>query len=191
MKKCGIFLVLTLVVLSLVVTSAYAAEEQQSVGKFGYIYPVIKKYGPVHPLPNAAVQPDKSLKYKVLFDVTTDKTKDNVNDGLSHVARFINVMDSAGVKPDQMDVVVIIHGPATPVVLKNEEYKKKYDKDNPDRELISELKKANVGVYVCGQALADNKFEHAWVNPDVTIVLSALVFVPTYELKGYGYTPFK
>ncbi len=150
-------------------------------------FPVIKDYGPVHPLPNAAVQPDKSLQYKILFDVTKAGTDhDNINMALTHIARLINVYASAGIMPNKMKLVAVIHGPATPIVLNNTEYKKKFGKDNPDLRVISELKKNGVIFYVCGQALADNNYNQEWVNKDITVALSALTVVPTYQLKGYA-----
>jgi intracellular sulfur oxidation DsrE/DsrF family protein len=158
---------------------------------FAWEYPVIKGYGPVQALPKAMVQPDKTLKYKVLFDITGESKETNkANPGLSHLARFINVMASGGVMPKDMGLVAIIHGAAAPVVLKNEIFRKKYNGDNPNLKLIRDLKAAGVQLYVCGQALADDEFRHEWVNPEVSIALSALVFVPTYQLKGYAYQPF-
>ncbi len=150
-------------------------------------YPVIKGYGPVHPLPDAAVQPDMSLDYKILFDVTQgSKMKGKVNPALDHLARLINVFASAGMMPDKMKLVAIIHGPATPIVLNNETFKSKFGTDNPNMKLIDELKKNGVIFYGCGQALADNSYEHEWVNKDITIALSALTVVPTYQLRGYA-----
>ncbi len=150
-------------------------------------YPVIKGYGPVHPLVDAAVQPDKSLEYKILFDVTkASKYKNKVNPALDHIARLINVYASAGMMPDKMKLVAVIHGPATPVVLNNEAFKSKFGIDNPNIELINDLKKNGVVFYVCGQALADNKYKNEWINKDITVALSALTVVPTYQLKGYA-----
>lgn len=150
-------------------------------------FPVIKDYGPVHPLPNAAVQPDKSLQYKILFDVTKAKADHyDVNMALTHIARLINVYATGGIMPNQMKLVAVIHGPATPIVLNNTEYKKKFGKDNPNLGVISELKKNGVIFYVCGQALADNNYNQEWVNKDITIALSALTVVPTYQLRGYA-----
>ncbi len=150
-------------------------------------YPVIKGYGPVHPLPHAAVQPDKSLNYKILFDITQAAKENNkVNPALGHLARLINVYASAGMMPSQMKLVAVIHGPATPIVLDNAEYKAKFGVDNPNIKLINELRKNGVVLYVCGQALADMSYEHKWVNHDITIALSALTVVPTYQLMGYA-----
>jgi intracellular sulfur oxidation DsrE/DsrF family protein len=154
-------------------------------------YPVIKGYGPAVSLPNAAVQPDKSLQYKILFDISKPAaSNDQVNPGLDHVARLINVFATAGMMPDQMELVVIIHSTAAPIVLKNEQYKTKYGVDNPNIQLLGELKKSGVVLYVCGQTLADYSFKQEWVNPDVTLALSALTVVPTYQLMGYALMPW-
>ena len=155
------------------------------------VYPVIKNYGSITPLPNAAVQPDKSLEYKVLFDVrkAADK-KDQVNPGLFHIARFINVFASGGIMPDKMKMVAVIHGEATAIVLKNEIYQQKYGCLNPNTQLINDLKNNGVEIYVCGQALADNDFKQDWVNPDIVVALSAMTVLPTYQLKGYALIQF-
>jgi intracellular sulfur oxidation DsrE/DsrF family protein len=158
---------------------------------FAWEYPVIRNYGPVQPLPKAALQPDKSIRYKVLFDVTkASGDVRSVNPGLDHIARFINVMASAGIMPKDMDLVAIIHGGATRVALDNEIFEERFFARNANIKLIIDLKKAGVKLYVCGQALADNKFSHEWVNPEITIALSALEVVPTFQLKGYAYVPF-
>lgn len=154
-------------------------------------YPVIKGYGSVNPLPHAAVQPDKNLQYKIIFDIGSDKldADNNVNFQLSHVARLINVFASAGMMPDQMKLVAVVHSAATPIVLNNGMFKSKMNMDNPNLKLISELKDAGVKLYVCGQSLADFDYQQDWVNPDFTVALSSQVVIPTYELKGYAYMP--
>lgn len=156
-----------------------------------WVYPVIKNYGPAVSLPNAAVQPDTTLEYKILFDIGSEKTEgaDAYNSQLAHVGRLINVFATAGVMPDRMKLVAVIHASATPIVLTNEKYKATYNKDNPNLQLISELKKAGVVLYVCGQSLGDFQYQEDWVSPDITIALSAQVVIPTYELKGYAYMP--
>lgn len=149
--------------------------------------PVIP-YGHVHPLPNAGVQPSRHKVYKALFDVTKGfKDPAKPDAGLVHVARAVNVFASAGVPLRHLKFVAIVHGPATPAILNNEAYKKKYGVDNPNIALIRDLRKAGVHVDVCGQALADNGFVHSWVNKDVRIDLSALATVVIYGNKGYAY----
>ena len=151
-----------------------------------WVYPVIEGYGGAHPLPDSKVQPDNSIEYKIIFDLTKDATKDSVITGLFHIARFLNVFASAGMEPDKLDIVGIFHSDAGKATLNNENYKKKFKKDNPNLELISKLKEAGVKLYVCGQTLKEKNFEHDWVNPDIEIALSALSVLPTYQLKGYA-----
>ena len=153
-------------------------------------YPVIKGYGPADPLPNATFQPDKSIKYRVLFDITKAAgSVDKVNPGLDRVARFLNVMAASGIMPGDMELAAVIHGPAAPSVLKNEIFKNRYKKDNPNQKIIKSLKEAGVKLFVCGQTLADDGFKDKWVNEEIAIAVSALVVVPTYQLKGYAYLP--
>ena len=158
---------------------------------FAWEYPMIKNYGPMNPLPSAAVQPDKSIKYRVIFEITrVPQSVDKVNPGLDRVARFLNVMAASGIMPKEMELAAVIHGPAASAVLKNEIFNDRFKMDNPNERIIKDLKEAGVKLYVCGQTLADNGFEHQWVNEQIAIALAALVVVPTYQLKGYAYQPF-
>lgn len=154
-------------------------------------YPVIKDYGQISPLPDAAVQPDKNLEYKIVFGISqAAKDYSGVNPGLERIAQLINVFASAGVTPDKMKLVAVIYGPATPIALTNKNYHAQFDNDNPNLQLISQLKKSGVQIYVCGQSLFRASIELGWVNPDVSIALSSLVAIPTYELKGYALMPW-
>jgi len=153
-----------------------------------WTYPAIEGFGPVHPLPDAAMQPHKNKTYKAVFDVTKGISDPSKPDsGLDHVARAVNVFASAGVPLKHLHFVAVLHGPSTPAVLDNAHYRAKYNVDNPNIKLISALKKAGVKVEVCGQALADNDFQHDWVNKDVTITLSALSDLVMYGNMGYSF----
>lgn len=154
-------------------------------------YPVIKDYGQISPLPNAAVQPDKSMEYKIVFGISqAAKDYSEVNPSLERIAQLINVFASAGVTPDKMKLVAVVYGPATPITLSNKNYKAQFDNDNPNIQLIKDLKQNGVQIYVCGQSLLRASIELGWVNPDVSIALSSLVAIPTYELKGYALMPW-
>jgi len=157
---------------------------------FAWEYPVIKGYGPADPLPNATFQPDKSIKYRVLFDITkAAETVDKVNPGLDRVARFLNVMAASAIMPKDVELAAVIHGPATPVVLKNGVFKDKFKVDNPNEKIIKALKEAGVRLYVCGQTLVEDGFKDEWINERIAIAVSASVVIPTYQLRGYAYLP--
>lgn len=152
-------------------------------------YPVIQHHGGVVPLPKAALQPDSLNTYKVVFNLTANADSDKVNSGLQHVARAVNVFALSGVKPDHRKFVVVIHGPATDIVTKNDAYRRRTGKDNPNVDLIHALRSAGVKLYVCGQALAEHHIAHAEVNPEVTLSLSALSDIIILEHKGYALYP--
>lgn len=153
-----------------------------------WVMPAIKSAGAMHPLPNAAYQPDKNTIYKAVFAVTRpSKGKMDPDGGLTPVARAVNIFASAGVPLDHLKFVVVIYGmEAAPMVLDNAHYKKRFGKDNPNIKIIHDLKAAGIQVVVCGQALAGGGIEHSWVDPDVTIALSALSTITILQNQGYA-----
>ncbi|MDE2091068.1 MAG: DsrE family protein [Gammaproteobacteria bacterium] len=157
--------------------------------------PVINGAGKMHPLPDSAFQPQKDVIYKAVFSLTKGElNKDkkqaaNINDGLEALARAVNLFASAGVSPDHLKFVAIIHGGATPIVLDNTHYKQEFGVDNPNLELIKQLEAQGVQIAVCGQAVAGWNFEYSWVNPDVKIALSAISTIIILQQRGYALMP--
>ncbi|HVC37433.1 MAG TPA: DsrE family protein [Gammaproteobacteria bacterium] len=143
----------------------------------------------MHPLPDAAYQPDKTTVYKAVFAVTRpSKGANDPDGGLTPVARAVNVFASAGVPLDHLKFVVVIYGlDGGSMVLDNEHYKQRFGKDNPDLAVIHELTAAGIKVVVCGQALAALGIEHSWVDKDVTISLSALSTMVMLQNQGYAF----
>jgi len=151
--------------------------------------PVIKGYGKIVSLPNAAMQPNKNADYKVVFNLTVGGDPDKLNSSLDRVARTVNIYGSAGVPASHLHFVVVIHGPATPIVLDSTHYQEKFKFDNPNIALIDELEKVGVKVVVCGQALAHNKFAQEWVYPKIELTLSAITDIIILEKSGYVLFP--
>jgi len=83
--------------------------------------------------------------------------------------------------------VLILHGPPTGLVLKDDVFRKKYGHPNPNLEIISLLKKAGVRILVCGNALAGSKFTPADVNPDIEVAVSALATLIILQDQGYAF----
>ena len=57
--------------------------------------------------------------------------------------------------------------------------------DNPNAELLSALKNANVEIYVCGQSYLFNKYKFEDVSENVKVSLSALTALVEYQSNGY------
>jgi intracellular sulfur oxidation DsrE/DsrF family protein len=150
-------------------------------------YPLIRGYGKVLPLPDSALQPDPNREARIVVNVTRPMTSpEEVNPGLDRVARLVNLFALSKVPPGKMKIVAVMHGGATAASLDNFHYREKYQRDNPNVKLIEALKRAGVMVYVCGQALAHNGFAESWVNPDVTVALSAMMVLAHYQSEGYA-----
>ena len=77
----------------------------------------VSGFGGFKPLPEAGEQPDPSRVYRVIFDVSQGGPDDRPLKGLDRVARLANMLAAGGVDADQRQIVVVLHGAATPAVL--------------------------------------------------------------------------
>ena len=152
--------------------------------------PTITGAGKIHPMPQAAYQPDRQATYKVVFSLSKAGAKPtDVSPSLDHVARAVNLYVSAGVPLSQLKFVAIAAGPATPIVLNDTQYRTKYGVANPNLALIAQLRKAGVDVAVCAQAVAEHDFHYDWVDSHVTVALSGLTTVINLQQQGYALMP--
>lgn len=176
--------------LALAGSAAFAAASTPAAANDFWQTPTIAGAGKIHALPQSAYQPDPKLTYKVVFSLSSPGAKpDQVSPSLDHVARAVNLYVSAGVPLDHLKFVAIASGRATPIVLNNAQYQKKFGVDNPNLALIEQLRKAGVDVAVCGQAVAENGFEYDWVDSRVTLALSALTTITELQQQGYALLP--
>jgi intracellular sulfur oxidation DsrE/DsrF family protein len=147
--------------------------------------PIIKDYGTINKIDGLGNNDDK-IDYKIVIDLkaSNDDYK-SVNKGLNNVARMLNLHGVAGVPKEKLHVAVAVHYTATPIILDNDGYQKKYGVDNPNLGLINQLKEAGVELYVCGQSLVARKYDFENVNPQVEIGHSMLTVVSEKMMKGY------
>lgn len=152
--------------------------------------PLIHGYGAIKDFKNAAIMPDKHMDYKVIFKITSAKSKDGINTVLFHMARMMNLLYAGGVKPSHIHMVGIIAGPATPIILNNDAYKKRMHKFNPNLNVLRQLTEHGAKIYVCDQAAAEHGINpNTEVNKYIIPSFSALITLPTFELKGYAFMP--
>ncbi len=153
--------------------------------------PAVPGFGATHTAPGAAERPNRSIQYKVLFSITQgndDTTKPN--ESLDKVARFMNLLSADGVRPKQGQVVAVIHGKATPIVMSETAFKARGDGNvNPNLALIDMLRKAGVSVRVCSQALAAASIAPDAVDQRVQIDVAALTTMANLQLRGYALIP--
>ncbi len=175
---------ISFIALAASLTLASPALAQQAPGF--WTTPAIEGIGPVHVWPQATLRPNKTTTYKAVFDVTKAGNANKINPGLDHIARAVNVFAAAGVPVSHLKFKVIIHGPATPVVLDAKSFEAKFGHANPNLEVIQALKKAGVEIFVCGNALGDMKYTPSEVNPHIRVALSALSTLIILQDEGYA-----
>lgn len=153
-------------------------------------FPIIKGYGGIVDV-DSEFSPDPTQKYKLIFDVTLRASDPaTVNAGLDGVARVINLHAYAGVPKENIHVVVAVRQGATYSVLGNDFYHGKFEVDNPNLDLIKQLKAAGVDMFVCGQNLKRGKIEVGNVVDEVKVALSAFTTTTHFRMKGYAYYKF-
>lgn len=151
------------------------------------VNPVIKHFGTVTEVPFSVENPDPKMDYKVIVEVSSDNTKpETVHEFFDKVAAVVNLHALGGVPANKFHLIMVIHGPAAQFVINNEEYKKKFNMDNPNVPLFKELKEAGVKIFVCGQSLNKRNIPKENVSPEVSPALSAITTLTTYQLKGYS-----
>jgi intracellular sulfur oxidation DsrE/DsrF family protein len=97
------------------------------------------------------------------------------------------MLAAGGVDADQRQIVVVLHGAATPAVLSDAAWAARGKGDaNPNSALIRSLIAAGVQVRLCGQAMAGNGIAQADLEPGVSVDLAALMTVIHHQQAGYA-----
>ena len=138
----------------------------------------IPNYGRITPVEGLAEVADPSLRYKVVFNITSDSISGDVNRSLDKVARYMNLLASGGVRPEPGNIVAVVSGPATPIVANNP--------DNPNLPLITALQGLGVTVSVCSQAMHRAQLSADDLAPNVRIDASGLTTLTNLQLRGWA-----
>ena len=149
---------------------------------------LVPGYEVARDLPGARELPDPKTDYKVVF---ADKSIPNVHVTprtlLPTIATYVNTLGKFGVPAEHRHIVIMFHQrtPDIDIVMSNDAYRERYNRDNPNIAIIHALKEAGVDIRVCGQGLIGRKIDVKQVNPDVQIDLWAMTTLVNLQLKGY------
>ena len=153
-------------------------------------FPRIEGAGGVYALPAGVDMPATNVVHRLLIDATTaETTATGTNRHLEAAARAVNLYALAKVPPNKLKVAIVVHGKATPLVLTDASYLRRFGKPNPDAALIAQLHRAGVQIFVCGQALSHQGHVVADVRDDVRVSLSAMTKLVDLQAAGYGLIP--
>jgi len=149
---------------------------------------LVPGYEAARDLPGARELPDPNTDYRVVFaDGQDAKNPGDINPMLPTIATYVNTLGKYGVPAEHRHLVIMFHQrtPDIDIVMSNEAYRERYNRDNPNIAIIHALKQAGVDIRVCGQGLIARKIEAKQVNPDVQIDLWAMTTLVNLQLKGY------
>ena len=144
--------------------------------------PAIEGYGPTHPIDKRDVPLREGFVYKAVFDIAQDPVPGSVNKNLVSVARYLNMHARNGVPVENLQLAIVVHGPAVKNLLDTD--------GNPNLELIALLQDAGVSIYVCGQSMAFGGFAKSEFANGVKIALSAMTMLTTLQSDGYALLPW-
>jgi intracellular sulfur oxidation DsrE/DsrF family protein len=166
------------------------AQAQTAPGAVRHMGPIVPSFGGTFDVPDATLLPPKDQDLKLRFDVNVGPEPGELNMSFDTVARYLNQHARAGVPRARLKAALVIHGTAGKDTLANDEYKKRFGKDNPNLKLIDELKAAGVQVILCGQTAMSRNLPRSVVSPSVTFAWSAMVAHMALERDGFVLNPF-
>jgi len=142
-------------------------------------------------LKDAKIQPDPKKTYKAIYDATKNsKDSSQILPALNMAGSELNALGVCGIPLNHAKFVIVFHGAAINGILDNDHYIKKYGIDNPNLDVLHELKKVGVLLFVCGQNLVAENIKPNTISKDVTIASDALIVLMTYQNEGYALMSF-
>jgi intracellular sulfur oxidation DsrE/DsrF family protein len=169
---------------SLLVLSFQLAAAEPTTG------PVIEGYGASFVIEDSDVPLLEDHVYKVVFEITGyDSDLGAVNRNLDRVARFLNLHAKNGVPPENIQAAVVMHGAALVNALNDESYQTRFERNNPNLDLVQKLAAAGVRFFVCGQSMGMRGFEKSELAEPFEFATSALTMVHQLQYEGYTLQP--
>jgi intracellular sulfur oxidation DsrE/DsrF family protein len=159
-------------------------------GAVRHFGPIIPSFGGVFDVPDATLRPPTNVDLKLRFDVNVGPEPGELNQNFDTVARYLNQHVRAGVPKERLKAGLVIHGTAGKDTLNNDEYRRRFGKDNPNLKLLDELNAAGVRIYLCGQTAMGRNLPRGVVTPSVDIAYSAMVAHMALDREGYVLNPF-
>ena len=151
-----------------------------------HVFPIIKGYGAIEVVPFESVKPDPNQTYKLIDELYfSQEDKEKLYSNLNYSARIVNAHAAAGIPPENLTMAIVIFSGATPAILSNAEYKKRFGFDNPNIEVLDRLMAAGVDVIVCGQSMVKQNITPDLVHKGIRHAFSRITATSDLLNKGY------
>lgn len=177
------------------VTPAQQRAEMLRKNEARLIYPFVKGGIMTGVLPVSSVEMavDKNKTCKLVFDFSYGSpalyAEGKVNPGLEEICRILNLHSGAGIPDNKLDIVIILHGPATMTFLQEAAYKQRFGTDNGNMSLLKALQAKGVQFVVCGQTLQLRELDPQKLVAGTKVAFSARTAISTLVSQGYVLFP--
>lgn len=142
-------------------------------------------------IPNVAKAPDQKRVYRAMSDATQGAdAPTQLLPALKMGGSELSALGATGVPLRNAQFMVVFHGAALDGIVDDAHYKAKCGASNSNREVLIEMKKAGIELFVCGQKLAFAKVDPATISPAVTVASDALLVSMEYQNDGYALMSF-
>jgi len=174
---------------SLKMTQQWDMEAMIAKFKAVATYPVVEAgpFSGIVPVEEVTEIPDPNLDYKLMFELTKDKTDSlsGMNADLVEIARVLNLHVASGIPKEKLFPVIVVHGPALNAFTTDVFYNEKFKKDNPNLKLIQDLEALGAKYIACAQAMFFFDVNKESLLPNFKVSLTAQTVLSSYQMKGY------
>ena len=155
-------------------------------GAQNLVYPAIQGYGAVNEVPFEVEKPDPTQQYKFVIELGNRlEDKSQVADMLDYAARMYNLHIYAGIPKENIELAIVVYSGATPMVLSNQAYSKRFEQANPNASLLDELQRNGIQLIVCGQSMMKQNLLPDDIYPGVRMAVSRFTATTDFIQKGY------
>lgn len=142
------------------------------------------------PDPRPMIKVEPRARYKAVYDIHSSEIAAGVSKGLFYARGLIEAFGKQGVKPDQLDIHLVLHGEAAQFLLIDETYREVSGDPfavNLNAKITQDLLNLGVSVEICHSVMKSKGWRPADVLPNVTIVHDGYTRLIKLQNDGYAY----
>jgi intracellular sulfur oxidation DsrE/DsrF family protein len=171
-------ILVVILIITLFSTSLFGQEAQ---------YPIVNGFGGIYEIENVVEQLDEGKQVKIIIElVSGNETPEEHSFWVNNIARLMNLHGMEGVSSANLDVKVIVHGPAVFDLLSHGNYFEKYRiPKNPNIPVWEALDEAGADIIICGQSLIARDLGRNEIWEKTNVATSALTTITKNVADGY------
>lgn len=142
------------------------------------------------PEPRPMVKVDPAARYKAVYDIHSGEIAAGISKGLYYARGLIEAFGKQGVKPDQLDLHLVLHGDAAMFLLTDDRWQQAVGDPfavNLNAKIVQDLLNLGVHVEICHSVMRARGWTPDDVLPGVTIVHDGYTRLIKLQNDGYAY----